>query len=52
APLLKTYQAGISVTAYSYLFGTIFIVLSGLVAQRDWKDWVLAESELLAVFFS
>ncbi|MCO5559197.1 hypothetical protein L7F22_012792 [Adiantum nelumboides] len=52
APLLKTYQAGISVTAYSCLFGTIFIVFSGLVAQRDWKDWVLTESELLAVFFS
>ncbi|MCO5547619.1 hypothetical protein L7F22_001070 [Adiantum nelumboides] len=52
APLLKAYPASISVTAYSYFFGAVFIILSGLLSQSDWNDWILTKSELLAVFFS
>ncbi|KAI5064205.1 hypothetical protein GOP47_0020875, partial [Adiantum capillus-veneris] len=51
APLLKKYPAGISLTAYSYFFGTVFIILSALACQSGWNDWVLTESELLAVIF-
>lgn len=52
APLLKTYPAGISLTAYSYFFGVVFIVFSAWVSQSDWNDWVLTRPELLAVVFA
>lgn len=52
APLLAIYPAGLSVTAYSYFFGALFMVLSGVFGARDWTEWILTRSEFLAVLFS
>lgn len=52
APLLAIYQAGLSVTAYSYFFGALFMILSGLFGASDWSEWVLTRTEFLAVLYS
>lgn len=52
APLLEKYPAGFTVTAYSYCFGALFMLLSGLVGAHDGSDWVLTRSEYLAVIYS
>ncbi|KAH7298233.1 hypothetical protein KP509_25G032900 [Ceratopteris richardii] len=52
APLLKIYPASSSVTAASYAFATVFIVLSAFAGLSDWNDWILSSSEIMAVVFS
>ena len=52
APLLARYPAGLSVTAYSYLFGAAFMCISGSFVATDRSDWVLTRSELCAVFYA
>ncbi|KAI4327890.1 hypothetical protein L6164_020301 [Bauhinia variegata] len=52
APVLKKYPSNLSVTAYSYLFGAAFMVLTALVMNDDSIDWSLTRSELFAVIYA
>ncbi|CAH9101278.1 unnamed protein product [Cuscuta epithymum] len=52
APLLKKYPANISMTAYSYLFGTILMVTTALFTTSLSTDWSLTQSEVIAVCYA
>ncbi|XP_050363671.1 WAT1-related protein At4g19185-like isoform X2 [Argentina anserina] len=52
APLLKRYPSNLSVTAYSYLFGASFMVVTALFMTNESTDWSLTQSELLAVIYA
>lgn len=52
APVLAKYPANISVTAYSYLFGAIFMVTAAFFMTNESTDWHLTQSELSAVLYA
>ncbi|XP_062091697.1 WAT1-related protein At4g19185-like isoform X2 [Humulus lupulus] len=52
APLLKKYPANISVTAYSYFFGTLLMVVTSFFLTNESTDWALTQSEVLAVIYA
>ncbi|KAH6831273.1 nodulin MtN21 /EamA-like transporter family protein [Perilla frutescens var. hirtella] len=52
APLLAKYPASISVTAYSYSFGTVFMVATAFLATNKSTDWNLTQSEVVAVCYA
>ncbi|XP_072968123.1 WAT1-related protein At4g19185-like [Typha angustifolia] len=52
APVLTKYPASLSLTAYSYSFGTLLMIVTGLFATNGYKDWILTPSELIAVLYA
>ncbi|TKY70202.1 WAT1-related protein [Spatholobus suberectus] len=52
APLLKKYPANISVTAYSFFFGAVLMVIASLFMVNESTDWILKRSEILAVVYA
>ncbi|GAA0145772.1 hypothetical protein LIER_05891 [Lithospermum erythrorhizon] len=52
APLLAKYPASISVTAFSYFFGALLMVLSSFFSTDQSTEWNLTHSELLAVCYA
>ncbi|KAL8244655.1 hypothetical protein R6Q59_010913 [Mikania micrantha] len=52
APLLTKYPAYISVTAYSYFFGTIFMVATAVIMSSESTNWKLSWSEVWAVAYA
>ncbi|KAK6129890.1 hypothetical protein DH2020_036361 [Rehmannia glutinosa] len=52
APLLAKYPASISMTAYSYLFGTLFMVVTAFFMTNESTDWNLTRSEVFAVCYA
>eukprot|EP00249_Psilotum_nudum_P017046 c26126_g1_i1 orf=2-1321(+) len=51
-PLLAKYPAELSLTAYSYAFGTCLMALCGPFAAQDASDWVLTRSEIFSVAYA
>ncbi|KAJ7523225.1 hypothetical protein O6H91_18G042300 [Diphasiastrum complanatum] len=52
APLLARYPAGLSVTAYSYLFGAALMAFTGYFVGNDPSDWILNIPEILSVIYA
>jgi len=52
APLLARYPASLSVTAYSYFFGALLMVVTALFMNNESTDWSLTKSEMFAVFYA
>ncbi|KAG0618703.1 hypothetical protein M758_4G086200 [Ceratodon purpureus] len=52
APLLASYPASLSVTAYSYAFGACFMSMTGFFFANDSADWSLTWGETFAVFYA
>lgn len=52
APVLAKYPASISVTAYSYFFGALFMVITACFTSNDSSAWTLTRSEVFAVCYA
>ncbi|KAK8598858.1 hypothetical protein V6N13_076803 [Hibiscus sabdariffa] len=52
APVLAKYPANISVTALSYFFGAMLMVVTSFLVTNESTDWHLTRSELFAVVYA
>lgn len=52
APVLSKYPASISVTAFSYFFGSIMMVVTAFISIDELTEWRLTQSEYLAVIYA
>ena len=46
------YPASLSLTAYSYFFATIFMVLTGVLVTDGLHEWALTKTEIIAVLYA
>ncbi|CAN6173549.1 unnamed protein product [Urochloa humidicola] len=52
APVLIKYPASLSLTAYSYSFATLFMVLTGVFATNGLHEWALTTTEAIAILYA
>ncbi|MED6214301.1 hypothetical protein PIB30_101718 [Stylosanthes scabra] len=52
AKLLKKYPTNLSLTAYSYFFGTVLMVIVSIFMTDGITDWTLTQPEILAVLYA
>ncbi|KAF8698637.1 hypothetical protein HU200_034884 [Digitaria exilis] len=50
-PVITRYPASLSLTAYSYFFATVFMVLTGVFATNGLHEWALTKTEMIAVLY-
>lgn len=50
--MLIKYPAGLSLTAYSYCFATLFMVLTGVFTTSGLHEWALTTTEVIAVIYA
>jgi drug/metabolite transporter (DMT)-like permease len=50
--VIVRYPASLSLTAYSYFFATIFMVLTGVFATDGLHEWALTKAEVIAVLYA
>ncbi|KAF8728866.1 hypothetical protein HU200_018158 [Digitaria exilis] len=51
-PVIIRYPASLSLTAYSYFFATMFMVLTGAFATNGLHEWALTKTEIVAVLYA
>ncbi|KAJ3672566.1 hypothetical protein LUZ60_007287 [Juncus effusus] len=51
-PVLVKYPASLSLTAYSYSFATIFMVLTAVFLTSGLEEWYLNSTEIVAVLYA
>ncbi|KAK4834116.1 hypothetical protein QYF36_017249 [Acer negundo] len=51
-PVLAKYPASLSVTAYSYFFGAVLMVVTAFFTTNESTEWSLTQSELWAVIYA
>jgi drug/metabolite transporter (DMT)-like permease len=52
APVMIRYPASLSLTAYSYFFAAIFMVLTGVLVTNGLHEWALTKTEIVAVLYA
>ncbi|WVZ78569.1 hypothetical protein U9M48_026260 [Paspalum notatum var. saurae] len=52
APVLIKYPASLSLTAYSYSFATVYMVLTGVFATSGLHEWALTTTEIIAILYA
>ncbi|CAN6162767.1 unnamed protein product [Urochloa humidicola] len=52
ASVLIKYPASLSLTAYSYSFATLFMVLTGVFATNGLHEWALTTTEAIAILYA
>ncbi|XP_078173222.1 WAT1-related protein At3g45870-like isoform X1 [Carex rostrata] len=52
APVLVKYPASLSLTAYSYSFATLFMVVTGVFATNGLHEWILTTTEIIAIIYA
>ncbi|XP_064959769.1 WAT1-related protein At5g45370-like [Musa acuminata AAA Group] len=52
APVLIKYPASLSLTAYSYSFGALMMVLTGIFTTSGSKEWILTMPEIVSVLYA
>ena len=50
--MLIKYPASLSLTAYSYSFATLFMVVTGVFATNGLHEWALTTTEIIAVVYA
>ncbi|KAL6648038.1 hypothetical protein ACP70R_012262 [Stipagrostis hirtigluma subsp. patula] len=52
ARVVIEYPASLSLTAYSYFFATLFMVLTALLATNGLDEWALTTTEIIAILYA
>ncbi|KAL3681438.1 hypothetical protein R1sor_024394 [Riccia sorocarpa] len=52
APLLAKYQCGMTITAISYMFGTIVLIATSIIAVPGTVDWILNKAEIGSILYA
>ncbi|CAN6312521.1 unnamed protein product [Urochloa humidicola] len=51
-PVIVRYPASLSLTAYSYFFAAMFMVLTGVFSTNGLHEWALTKAEIVAVLYA
>lgn len=52
AQVVANYPANLSLTAYSYAFATIYMVLTGMFATNGLQEWAVTTTDIIAILYA